>query len=123
MRLQPDQKIPATPAALTLIALALGLLLTTGCEPTAYATIGSPVNDSTYAVGDSIWFHGEVNSNEPLGINVEGDFRWTSDLDGELGDTPLFIRADLSPGEHLITLRVRNSRGLVLRDQARILLK
>jgi hypothetical protein len=64
-----------------------------------------------------------VNSHEPLGINLEGDWRWTSDLDGELGDTPLFVRTDLRVGEHLITLRVRNASGLLLRDQARIFVR
>jgi hypothetical protein len=98
----------------------LAASLTTGCESGAYANIGSPKNDSTYVAGDTIWFQGEVNSNEPLGIDLQGDWRWTSDLDGDLGDTPLFVRTDLSRGEHLITLRVRNSAALVLRDQARI---
>jgi len=104
-------------------AVLLGAVATTACQPNSYATIGSPVAGAHYAAGDSIWFQGEVNSDHPLGIAVEGDWRWTSDLDGELGDRALFRRSDLSTGEHLITLRVRNSDGLVLRDQARIFIE
>ena len=101
-------------------AVLLGAVATTACQPDSYATIGSPVAGAHYVTGDSIWFQGEVNSDHPLGLAVEGDWRWTSDLDGELGDRALFRRNDLSIGEHLITLRVRNTDGLVLRDQARI---
>ena len=114
--------LPAVAAPIAL-AILLAAPLTIGCDSGAYANIGSPKNDSTYVAGDTIWFQGEVNSHEPIGINLEGDWRWTSDLDGELGDTPLFVRTDLSRGEHLITLRVRNSAGLLLRDQARIFVR
>jgi len=101
----------------------LAAILTTACDQNAYATIGSPPDEARFAPGDSIWFHGEVNSPYPLGIEVDGDWRWTSDLDGELGERALFWRTDLSAGEHLITLRVRNDQGVVLRDQVRILIE
>lgn len=89
-------------------------------EPGTAAAIVSPDNRAHYAAGDSIWFQGEVGSDHPVGIAVEGDWIWTSDLDGQLGNRALFRRNDLSVGEHLITLRVRNAEGLVLRDQVRI---
>lgn len=103
-------------------ALMIASLVTTACDRGAHATIVSPIDHAHYLAGDSIWFQGEVSSDlrEPLGIAVEGDWRWTSDLDGELGARALFRRHDLSLGEHIITLRVRNDRDLVLRDQVRI---
>ena len=104
-------------------AVLLGAVAATACQPKSYATIGSPVAGATYAAGDSIWFQGEVNSDHPLGIGGEGDWHWTSDLDGELGDRALFRRNDLRIGEHLITLRVGNAEGLVLRDQVRIFIE
>jgi hypothetical protein len=99
------------------------VILAFACDKNPYATIQSPADGTQFAPGDTIWFHGEVNSPYPLGIEAEGDWRWTSDLDGELGETALFSRTDLSLGEHLITLRVRNDRGVVLRDQVRILIE
>lgn len=104
-------------------ALVIACLGVAGCERSSYATIMMPVNMATYAVGDSVIFRAEVNSNRPLEISEEGDWRWTSDLDGELGGTALFARNDLSMGEHLITLRVQNSAGVVLRDQIRIFIR
>jgi hypothetical protein len=123
MTRHPTSKLLALAAPVSVIVVCVAAALTTGCEPTAYATIGSPKSDSTYVAGDTIWFQGEVNSNDPIGIISDGDWVWTSDLDGELGATPLFVRTDLSRGEHLITLRVRNSAGLLLRDQARIFVR
>ena len=81
--------------------------------------ITSPLPDQVFLVGDTVWFQAGVNSPEPLGIEVSGDFLWSSDLDGALGERALFFRLDLTPGEHLVTLRVRNRRDVVLRDQVR----
>jgi hypothetical protein len=101
--------------------LGVAVITLVACQgPDAKASISSPDNLAHYVAGDSIWFQGEVGSNHPVDIAVQGDWVWTSDLDGELGDRALFRRNDLSLGEHLITLRVRNDAGLVLRDQVRI---
>jgi len=91
-----------------------------GCRPDAYVTMTSPEDGETYVVGDTVQFRAEVNSRQLIEIAHDGDWRWTSDLDGELGYSPLVLRTDLSVGEHLITIRVRNSGGYVLRDQAMI---
>jgi hypothetical protein len=103
----------------TTAVLALALAAAASCGPDAYTTISSPREGAHYVAGDTLWFHGEVNSAFPLDIAVEGDWRWTSDLDGVLGDRALFWRKDLTVGEHVVTLRVLNNRGLVLRDRVR----
>ncbi len=106
-----------------LLKLGSGILIfagVLGCGPDTYATMNSPKHEAVYASGDTIRFSAEVNSDTPLGINREGDWRWTSDVDGDLGNTALFFRSDLSVGEHLITLRVMNVRDVVLRDRAKI---
>jgi hypothetical protein len=100
--------------------LILGLTGLSACRPAIYATISSPKNGEVFTVGEDILFHAEVNSDHPVAIQHEGDWLWTSDLDGNLGGTPLVYRNDLSVGEHLITLRVRNSADVVLREQVKI---
>ncbi|NOQ53893.1 MAG: hypothetical protein GQ558_04740, partial [Thermoplasmata archaeon] len=38
-------------------------------------------------------------------------YRWTSSIDGNIGSEAAFARADLSPGKHIITLKVQDDLG------------
>ena len=102
----------------SLIALALVGLTALGCQDEPRARILSPPSGQQFALGDTVHFNADVNSPYPLGpIDVDGDWRWTSDLDGLFGTRARFDYADLTVGVHLITLRVRNEGGATLRDQ------
>jgi hypothetical protein len=116
----PTENVPTIQIATYMILCTIAVGSASCGRGDAYATIGSPIDGQEAIVGDTVWFQGEVNSKFPLGIELEGDWRWTSDLEGLIGDRPLFVRTDLSPGEHLITLRVINDRGITLRDEARL---
>ena len=111
--------VPTSTCSVRTALATLIMILALGCDEGAHVTISSPEPNSHVLQGDTVLFHGEVNSPYPLGIDVEGDWRWTSDIDGLIGTTALFARSDLSVGEHLITLRVENRQAVVLRSQVR----
>lgn len=111
--------MPTLTRRVRILSATLIMILALGCDGGPRVTISSPELNSHVLQGDTVLFHGEVNSPYPLGIDVEGDWRWTSDIDGLIGTTALFARSDLSVGEHLITLRVENRQAVVLRSQLR----
>ena len=67
-------------------------------------------------VGDTVVFSGAG-----LDDGLILSYIWTSSIDGELGGTELFSRSDLSPGDHVITLRVQDDLGAWSEEVARTL--
>lgn len=81
------------------------------------AIIDSPLNNSNYMITDTIQFDGS-SSYDP-----EGDvltYLWSSDISGELGDTPAFSTT-LTSGVHIITLEVGDAGGKI--GTAKIMLR
>ncbi len=50
----------------------------------------------------------------------DNQFIWSSSLDGILGTGPTLTRQNLTAGEHLITLSIKNSQGLVGNDTIKL---
>lgn len=53
----------------------------------------------------------ELSEFENTGIPLS-NYRWRSDIDGDLGDGHLFPSSELSPGHHVITFEAEDSEGL-----------
>jgi hypothetical protein len=73
-------------------------------QPTAYIASVSP---NPALVGQTVMLSGD-------GLDPEGDavaYLWNSSRDGFLGDSALLYLGQLSVGEHLVTLQVRDSDG------------
>jgi len=76
----------------------------TNVAPTATVTIVIP---NPAFLGEMVTFSGEGN-------DVDGaiaHYLWESDIDGILGDVAIFETDALSPGDHTITLKVRDDDG------------
>ena len=69
-----------------------------------------PADGASFVVGTSVSFLASANDFEDG--DLSGDIDWSSSLDGWLGQGPSIVRADLSPGMHLITASVLDSSGL-----------
>ena len=97
------------------------LLLLVGCSNdkgglTVYntapaATISLPASGSSHNEGAAVEFYGVVSDSQQS--EDELDISWTSDLDGTLSESPAdadgnveLVTANLSPGNHVITLTV-----------------
>lgn len=74
------------------------------------ATIASPANGSSFALGDPIAFRGSAADPED-GALLAGALVWSSSRDGALGTDTLLVRSDLSAGTHLIRLVATDSQG------------
>lgn len=71
-----------------------------------------PGNGTTHATGRDLVFRGRgVDQYDSLLTGSR--LVWASDLDGEIGTGEEFVRADLSRGEHVITLNVTDRSGFV----------
>lgn len=70
------------------------------------ATIVS-ISPTTATEGEQVAFDG-TGADDDGAIEA---FEWTSDLDGTIGTTAQFARADLTVGQHTIALRVRDDEG------------
>ncbi|MEL6345810.1 MAG: putative metal-binding motif-containing protein, partial [Myxococcota bacterium] len=75
------------------------------------ASITQPADGSVYDEGESITFFGIVDDSQQSADEL--DLSWVSDIDGLLSEAPadangdaLLVTANLSPGNHVITLRV-----------------
>jgi hypothetical protein len=79
------------------------------------ATIISPANGTTFSFGETITFDGTGVDRED-GPLPDSSLRWYSDNDGEIGNGSCFNKSDLSGGEHIITLAVNDSGGLIGSD-------
>ncbi|MDY0362365.1 MAG: hypothetical protein RBR08_13010 [Desulforegulaceae bacterium] len=76
------------------------------------AEILSPGNNSVYSSKDTINFQGRGIDNEDGSI-TDSTLRWSSSLDGEFGTGPEIYTSELTPGDHFISLTVKDSNGLI----------
>lgn len=74
------------------------------------ALIKSPVDGQIFAQGDEMLFEGQGTDPEDAIID-DASFTWESSLDGMLGTGSSFTRSNLTAGNHIITLTVRDSEG------------
>jgi hypothetical protein len=83
------------------------------------ATINLPALGSRFVRGDTIRFvgSGADGAGRPLG---DAALSWASSIDGTLGTGGTLSRADLSAGEHRITLTATDPNGLAAQDSTRI---
>jgi hypothetical protein len=75
--------------------------------------INSPVEGKTYGFTDLIMFDASGTTDE------DGDilsFEWASDVDGLLGTEDLFNSADITSGDHMITLSVDDGHGNIVKE-------
>jgi hypothetical protein len=79
-----------------------------GCKPSV--TIISPTNGAIFEVGKTITFEGKATDQQHPDLG-DDSFVWTSDKDGEIGTGASFTSADLSEGQHTITLTVTDPSG------------
>jgi len=70
------------------------------------ASIISPSNGDIFTFGDSITFAGSA-----IGGILPYTYSWTSDKDGNIGNTDSFTKDDLSVNAHTITLTIKDDRG------------
>jgi hypothetical protein len=75
-------------------------------------TVGLPKQNSHFAAGDTIHFVADLNSDVDPGIVPLSEWRWVSDIDGDLGRYPRIDTPNLSVGEHLITVSIHHKLGL-----------
>ncbi|MBU0706048.1 hypothetical protein KJ807_02405 [Patescibacteria group bacterium] len=74
-------------------------------------TVLSP---DTNSVTHPVNIYSEASATDPMTGNIESDssFKWSSDLDGELGTGRQLTVSQLSEGDHLITLEVTGPHGV-----------
>jgi YD repeat-containing protein len=71
--------------------------------------LGSPIEGTTYDVGNEVLFSGfAVDQRDGI---VSHLIRWSSDRDGDLGTGESFWRTDLTSGTHVITATITDSSG------------
>jgi hypothetical protein len=73
--------------------------------------ISSPTEGASFDAGTSVVLQG-VGTDLLDGAIVSGNYSWSSDRDGNLGNGSPLILTNLSTGAHTITLNVTNSSGL-----------
>lgn len=69
----------------------------------------SPLDGSSILLGTSFYLQGYAYDLEDKALD-DNSYSWKSDVDGELG-TGSLVLVNLSPGEHMITLTVKDSDG------------
>lgn len=92
-------------------------LLLAGCTPEV--TITEPEDGDSFAAGETITFTGEAFDQQYPDLDDDA-YVWTSDIDGEIGTGPSFTTANLSEGEHTITLTVTDPDEWVGEDSITI---
>jgi uncharacterized protein YjdB len=95
-----DDDGASSPTALVVITVVLNQ------EPVA--TITSPTDAASFAVGETITFAGSGSDHED-GDLTGASLIWTSSLHGQIGTGTSFTRGDLSSGTHHITLTASDS--------------
>jgi hypothetical protein len=83
--------------------------------------IDSPAADSAHRMDSGIIFRGSARDPQEGEILDDGKLAWTSDRDGLIGNgSSLFIRSNLSAGQHVITLTATNSLGQTMSQSVTI---
>jgi hypothetical protein len=96
-----------------LLILVVTLTTALACrESGPKVTVGLPKQNSHFAPGDTIHFVADLNSDVDPGIVPLSEWRWVSDIDGDLGRYPRVDTPNLSVGEHLITVSIHHKLGL-----------
>ena len=107
-----------------LLAILLSLLVISfavSCEDRASVTVTNDIivliespTQSRHVEGRRIEFVGSGSTS--AGDVAEQDLKWTSSIDGEIGNGSAFTRDDLSPGVHEIELSAVNRDGQLFSD-------
>lgn len=75
------------------------------------AQIAAPISGGIYTTGTAIRFAGAAADTED-GTITGSSLVWTSNVDGQIGTGASFTKADLTQGNHTITLTATDSGGL-----------
>jgi hypothetical protein len=75
-----------------------------------------------FARGSLVILEGAATDREDGPLSSDSRFRWSSDLEGELGLGRDLRLQDLRPGWHSITLRVTDSNGFSAQDSVSLLI-
>ena len=75
-------------------------------------SIFSPPASSHFVQGDTIHLASELNSELDPGVINDKDWRWASNLDGELGSGPRLDVTSLSVGKHQIRATAKHRLGI-----------
>ena len=83
--------------------------------------IVSPVDGSSFSVGDEIHFAGSSSDDED-GVLSASSLVWTSNIDSQIGTGETFDSTSLSTGSHQITLTGTDSNGATGTDAITIII-
>lgn len=83
--------------------------------PVPKAVIRSPPNDSTFSINDKIILYGEA-----IAGTFPYNYKWTSNVSGQITTSPYFESTSLPSGSHLITFTIYDDNDL--KDDAKIAL-
>jgi probable HAF family extracellular repeat protein len=83
------------------------------------ASIISPAANAIYATGQAVPLQAEGTDLED-GRLPDSAFAWSSSRDGQLGTGALFHARSLSVGQHILTLSVTDTQGLVTRQTVNV---
>lgn len=92
--------------------------VTVGRKPPR-VSIASPADGDSFGVGHEVILQAFAADLED-GTVPDSAYRWTSSIDGELGTGPSLWALPLSPGEHVITVRVTDRDGMYGEASVRI---
>jgi len=81
--------------------------------------LSSPVDGDWLPAGEAVVFRGYATDLEDVVLD-DGTFRWSSDIDGDLGTGPTLWGLPLSVGVHRITLSVSDRSGSVVEESVAI---
>jgi hypothetical protein len=81
--------------------------------------LASPVDGDWLPAGEAVVFRGYATDLEDVVLDDAG-YRWTSDVDGDLGSGPTLWGLPLSPGAHRITLTVTDRIGNAIEESVAI---
>ncbi|MCP4717772.1 MAG: DUF5123 domain-containing protein [Deltaproteobacteria bacterium] len=102
-----------------IILLSTILISISGCSPRAF--IESPEDGANFDQGEGVIFTANANDYED-GQLKGASLTWSSDRDGQFGTGEVFTCADLSAGEHTITLSATDSDGDWSEDSVTIII-
>ena len=81
--------------------------------------LASPSEGDAFPAGEAVILRGYATDYEDVVLD-DGAYRWSSDLDDELGSGPTLWGIPLSPGSHEITLTVTDQSGIPVSQSVRI---